>query len=275
MKRWLKSVSIIVGALVCTTLGISASDTLQGVSGSLVSMALQGTQKTMGCGSDSTEIVVEGNKVCIDIFEARVGESCVHSDPKNLQETEQNLNTKSCAPISRAGGVPWRFVSLSQAQRACALAGKRLLTNEEWYRAALGTQESACYVAHSDAQGPRETGESECRSSVGVYDMVGNVWEWVDAQVESGVYGNRELPSTGHVVGVDINGIALATGDTPDYLYGEDYFWYSHEGVRGMLRGGFYGSGKDGGLYAVNASVDLGFGSTGVGFRCVRSYPGL
>jgi len=105
--------------------------------------------------------------------------------------------------------------------------------------------------------------------------MVGNVWEWVDAQVEGGNYDNRSLPDTGFVTGVDVDGIALATGDSENELFGRDYFWQSREGVRGMLRGGFYGSDTDGGLYAVNASVDLGFGSTGVGFRCVRTYPGL
>jgi formylglycine-generating enzyme required for sulfatase activity len=105
--------------------------------------------------------------------------------------------------------------------------------------------------------------------------MVGNVWEWVDASVESGQYAHRVLPETGYVTSVDADGIALSSNTSTtqeDELYGKDYFWQNKEGVRGMLRGGFYGSGNDGGIYAVNASVDLGFGSVGVGFRCVREY---
>lgn len=275
MQRWLKGCLVIVGALVLSTLGISASDTLQGLSGSLVSMALQSNQKVFGCGLDAVELVVGGNKICMDAYEASAGERCPYGDPKNLQETEQNLSTQRCIPMSKLDAVAWRFINLSQAQRACALAGKRLLTNEEWYRGALGTLESSCNLTHSDEGQPQKTQKSACRSTSGAYDMVGNVWEWVDAQVESGSYHNRVLPPTGYVGGVDADGVALMTGEKEDNLYGKDYFWESSDGVRGMLRGGFYGSGSDGGLYAINTSVDLGFGSNGVGFRCARAYPGL
>ncbi len=102
--------------------------------------------------------------------------------------------------------------------------------------------------------------------------MIGNVWEWVDAQVADGQYSNRALPDTGYVTSVDGDGVALTAGEHEDDLYGKDYVWENKTGVRGMLRGGFYAGGTDGGIYAVNASVDLGFGSAGVGFRCAREY---
>ena len=41
-------------------------------------------------------------------------------------------------------------------------------------------------------------------------------------------------------------------------------------GVRGMIRGGFYGSGEDAGIFAQNMSVALDSRTAGIGFRCVK-----
>jgi formylglycine-generating enzyme required for sulfatase activity len=107
-------------------------------------------------------------------------------------------------------------------------------------------------------------------SAIGAYDSIGNVWEWVDAQVIDAAYDGRTLPETGYVVSVDMHGVALQTQEVGDELHGKDYFWSSTSGVFGIIRGGFYGSGDDAGLYAVNASVPTTFAAQGVGFRCVR-----
>lgn len=257
-----------------TTLGISASDTLEGVSGSLLGMVLK-KDAPIGCPSQTALLVVDGRKVCVDLFEASTGTACPNHDPQTLQDTEKNISTNGCTPISEKDATPWRFISLSQAQRACAGAGKRLLTNEEWYRAALGTPATdiTCNMYDNNATDPKKTEENSCKSGIGTYDMVGNVWEWVDGSVLNGTYQGREMPTSGYVAGVDADGVALQTSTTEDELYGKDYVLSSKESTRGMIRGGFYGSGKDGGLYALNASLDLGFGSAGVGFRCVREYP--
>jgi formylglycine-generating enzyme required for sulfatase activity len=149
----------------------------------------------------------------------------------------------------------------------CAGAGKRLPTSDEWYRIALGTETDTCVV---DENAVRETGTVECVSSSGIHDMVGNVWEWVDATVVGKNYDDRELPPEGYVTSVDASGVAITTATEGDILYGDDYFWSKGEGVFGMIRGGFYGSDDDAGLYAVNASVPTSFASQGVGFRCVE-----
>ncbi len=275
MRRWVKGIGIGLIAVVLSTLGISASDTLRGVSGSLVGLALKGNE-IVGCATGSAHVVAGGRDICVDLYEASPDALCPNQDPKNLQETERNLAVGSCAPISKSGTLPWRFVNLSQAQRACAAAGKRLLSNEEWYRAALGTpaDEKVCGPQGGRSDSAQTAGESpECVSTTGAYDMIGNVWEWVDGQVESGSYRDRVLPNAGYVTGVDQDGVALSTGEGADELYGKDYMWQDPSGIRGMLRGGFYGNGEDAGLYALNASVDLGFGSAGIGFRCVSEYP--
>ena len=268
MKRWLKGILVGIGAIVLSTLGIAASDDVRGISSSLVGLSRQAVEE-VGCAADAVPATIDGRVVCIDRFEASAGAGCPAPDPRTLMDTEKNLTLAGCGPQSVKDMPPWRFVSLAQAQRACASAGKRLLSNEEWYRASLGT-ESATEACHLKGdQSPRTTTESACISQVGAYDMVGNVWEWVDEQVESGNYDSRALPDEGYVTSVDAHGIPLASQtDTPDPLYGEDYMWISREGVRGMVRGGYYGSGTDGGLYTLNASVDLGFGSAGIGFRC-------
>jgi formylglycine-generating enzyme required for sulfatase activity len=149
----------------------------------------------------------------------------------------------------------------------CAEAGKRLPTSDEWYQIALGTDVSACIVQSGT---PQQTGTASCVASSGAYDMVGNLWEWVNETVTGSTFQNRTLPMEGYVTSVDSGGVAVTSDQAPDDLYGADYFWSKNEGVFGMIRGGYYGSGKDAGLYTINASVPTAFASQGVGFRCVE-----
>jgi formylglycine-generating enzyme required for sulfatase activity len=100
--------------------------------------------------------------------------------------------------------------------------------------------------------------------------MIGNVWEWIDGEVNAGMYNNRLLPDGGYVSVADSAGIVLETTQTPHIEFGNDYALTSKEGVKGMIRGGFYGSGDDAGIFAQNLSVPLDFRSAGIGFRCVK-----
>lgn len=204
---------------------------------------------------------------CIDQYEASPSSECTHQEPKSVLQSEQNMGTNGCHAESKDGTTPWTYISLTQAQRACAQAGKRLPTADEWYRLALGTKSEACVI---NAKSVQETGTEACISAAGAYDTIGNVWEWVDAQVTNNTYNDRTLPESGHVSSVDADGVAITTAGDPDVLYEGDYFWSKPEGVSGMIRGGFYGSEADAGLYALNASVAMQFAAQGVGFRCVK-----
>jgi formylglycine-generating enzyme required for sulfatase activity len=109
-----------------------------------------------------------------------------------------------------------------------------------------------------------------CVTTSGVHDLIGNVWEWTSEDVIEGSYNGRPLPVAGYVAQVDQSGVAISTAETPVATLADDYAWTSPTGAFGMLRGGFYGSESDAGVFAVHAQTVPTVPSTGVGFRCVN-----
>jgi formylglycine-generating enzyme required for sulfatase activity len=264
-SRFLKGTLTVLGAVVFSTLGIFASDALQGIDRNFSHIA--GVGGTGVCKAGTVPLTVNGGVLCADMYEASPSSKCPNQKPTNILDSERNTNAPDCYAASVEGVEPWTFVSLTQAQRMCAGAGKRLPTSDEWYRIALGTAPDSCIV---NSTTPQRTGTKTCRSSIGGYDLVGNVWEWVDETVIGNTYEERLLPSEGYIASVDASGVAITSDSAPQELYGEDYFWSKQDGVFGMIRGGFYGSGSDAGLYTINASVSTAFATQGVGFRCVE-----
>lgn len=263
----IKSAGIGFGALLLSTLGIFASDTIRGIDsriGNLASLSESGV-----CPRGMVLADTSAGGFCVDLFEVSAADACPHVQPNNVLETEKNVTMAGCYGESVPKKNPWTYITLTQAQRVCAGAGKRLPTSDEWYALALGTNETDCHV---NGSAPRASGESSCRSVSGAYDMVGNVWEWVNETVTGTEYRGRTLPPEGYVEETDASGVAVTTtGQGGNELYGNDYFWSKSEGVFGMIRGGFYGSRSDAGLYTINASVPTSFATQGVGFRCVMS----
>lgn len=264
-SKLLKGGLTVIGAVFLSTLGIFASDGLRGIDNDM--LALTGGKTNGPCRAGMVPMKQDVGILCVDMYEASPSLKCPHRDPLNLLESEKNTNASECYAASIKGVAPWSYISLPQAQRMCAGAGKRLPTSNEWYRIALGTDPNTCVT---NADGRASTGSGGCVSSVGAYDVVGNVWEWVDETVQGNTFKERQLPEEGYVTSVDASGVAITSAENPDELYGADYVWSKNEGVFGMIRGGFYGSETDAGLYTVNASVGTSFGSQGVGFRCVE-----
>jgi formylglycine-generating enzyme required for sulfatase activity len=246
-------------------LSIFAADSLQGIDSGISNFA--NVNNAGGCSSGSVPLKTDSGTLCVDIYEASPSKLCPHKELSNAIQSEQNANTKDCSAESVKDAAPWTYVSLPQAQRLCASAGKRLPTSEEWYRLTLGTNPDSCTIHES---GVTQTGNDACVSSIGVQDAIGNVWEWVDENVVGDMVDGRALPQEGYVTSVDANGVAITSSNVADELYGSDYFWSKQEGVFGMIRGGFYGSNQDAGLYTVNASVLTSFATQGVGFRCIK-----
>lgn len=262
----LKGAGIGIGALLVSTLGIFASDAVRGIDSRIGNLASLG--ESGACPRGMILADTSAGSFCVDLFEVSAADACPHARPNNVLESEKNVAMTGCYGESVSKKEPWTYITLTQAQRVCAVSGKRLPTSDEWYALALGTRESDCHV-HGSA--PRASSESACRASSGAYDMVGNVWEWVNETVTGTEYRGRTLPGEGYVEETDASGVAITTsGEKGNELYGEDYFWSKSEGVFGMIRGGFYGSDSDAGLYTINASVPTSFATQGVGFRCVK-----
>lgn len=266
MKKWHKTTLVVTGAIVFSTIAIQASDVLRNIDGNLMGSAIESQGL---CGAGAIEVILNTGSLCVDVYEASPADSCPVQSPETQLQTQENMNEYACAASSEQSMLPWRHVSLTQAQQLCGRVGKRLPTNDEWYAlvSSMGDQ-SECIV---DAGGPRGTGDTQCVTQSGIYDMVGNVWEWIDGEVQEGVYNQRHLPESGYISSVDSDGIVVETSVGASDEYGADYVTTNLQGIRGMLRGGFYGSGEDAGLYAQNISLALNAKAPGVGFRCVRS----
>lgn len=262
MERLLKGGVIALAALVLTVVVINASEMVPDSISAVVS------DSESICGPEAIFWQWNDVRLCVDQFEASASGGCPHGVPTNPAATEVNVSSADCQAVSVDGAMPWRFVSLAQAQQLCSRSQKRLPTAEEWYRLALPlTSYDDCVLTMSEAS-PATSGR--CQTPQGVSDMIGNVWEWVDESVSAGAYNGRQLPESGFVIEADAVGIVTKTGDNPSDTYGNDFAVTAADDVYGVVRGGFYASGDEGGLYAVNAAVPFSLRTAGIGFRCVR-----
>jgi len=87
--------------------------------------------------------------------------------------------------------MPIAKVNYYEAAEKCAVEGKRLCTEAEWEKACKGPDFfeypygnkydiSACWIEKGRMDGPKISGEmARCVSPYGVFDMSGNVAEWV------------------------------------------------------------------------------------------------
>lgn len=276
--RFLRWVIVTVGVLVLTTVGINAFDAADIPMRALFGAAYLSGEKSV-CPEGMVFVGASGGNFCIDAYESSPGKSCAHDDPANSKETNDNLAITDCKPVSVESASPWRNISRQQAELACARVEKRLPTNEEWYRAALGVPDpesewgsSDCNVDNPNSDSPDPTGSrTNCVSPAGAYDMVGNVWEWLEETVSDGVYEGSVLTTEGYIRSINEHGMPIETSaDSPDPTFFNDYFWIDSVGVRGILRGGYWKSKSDAGQYAVNVMVPPSFVGSAVGFRCVK-----
>jgi formylglycine-generating enzyme required for sulfatase activity len=171
--------------------------------------------------------------------------------------------------VSIPGVQPSACLTWFQANQACLLSGKRLLTNREWQGAAASTPDPGtdngttdCNVGNTFA--PSNTGSrSNCKSAWGVFDMVGNVDEYVAD------WGDTASSCTDW------------STSSPAGIPGHDFSCFGGPGGAGLaslpaalFRGGdFEGAifnGATAGVFAVNAHYDPSVSLFGVGFRCAR-----
>ena len=162
-------------------------------------------------------------RFCIDRYEGSLVEIVDHRHRRPWNPYVTPGEGVRIAAESRGGVVPQGYMSQTQSTAACAAAGKRLCTESEWVAACRGPQSTtfpygntrvhgrcndhgispvlqvfapARDVFHESQMNDRRlntlphtlarTGRyRHCTNAFGVYDMVGNLHEWIDAHAGS------------------------------------------------------------------------------------------
>jgi len=280
IKSLAKTMVVIVSSTVLATLAVNAVDMNGYISQTLLGRLFFGVEeKSTICPENMVFVSQALTPFCVDMYEASADESCFFMNPKDESETALNFTNTECKAVSKPNVLPWRNITLDQAQQACSRGGKRLPTAGEWYKAALGTldihfgwTEEHCNVASNRTDGVSITGNGmRCVSDAGAYDMVGNVWEWVHETVLQGNFEGRDLPQTGFVTGVDVDGIAFETNSGKESMFNNDRIWVDSTIQAGIMRGGYYNSQSQAGVYSSYIASPPTFSGDAVGFRCVVS----
>jgi len=233
------------------------------------------------CPSDM--VYVPGDRpFCIDKYEAyNVSGSVVNDTCTNGSQAEVDANTTTVVAGSATGTVPLASLNWCAAKKACQNAGKHLCTNTEWFQAcnykgskwSITAEETAetmsCNTASEGT--PSNTGNNpNCVTQEGAYDMIGNVWEWVDMVVTADP--TNGLTSNNYVTGYDFaTALPTSVGSTNN-AYGNDYFWaYNGAGAaRAAVRGGVWNGGGDDGCFSLYLLYAPSGTGTHIGFRCCQ-----
>ena len=180
-----------------------------------------------------------GDAFCIDLYEGRLQEQASDGTWSDA-EPYFTVGTRTVRAVPAEGSVPQGYISGTEAQAACERSGKRLCTSEEWLAACQGPAglvypygddhvDGACNdhyagghpvvdffgtgtgvwdMAHMKDPGiNRQPGTvaaggafAACESSWGVFDLHGNLHEWVadaDGTFRGGFYADAALNGPG------------------------------------------------------------------------------
>jgi formylglycine-generating enzyme required for sulfatase activity len=294
----MQTVSRVLRSLRVSTAGIGIGL----ISVASVTVAQEFTHARIGfpChGNGPKDEMVRVGPICVDKYEASVwsepgghGVQYPQSDPRYPATFPVNGNwTEPLYAASVKGVAPAVFITWFQAQQACALAGKRLLTNAEWQMAAAGTPDpgvngDGINTCNTNTPGPLPTGSSvNCVSKWGVYDMVGNVGEWV----ADWMHGPGTAASDGHYVTGEWNPKAN-NSQTTSSVYGNDYVGFVNGAVHAeapqtgpnsanndpdafpsaISRGGFWLAKDGAGVFMFEVDHTPSSLDNATGFRCAK-----
>ena len=222
---------------------------------------------------------------CIDRYEASLSTRGASNAAVPHAYYQRPVEGTSYQALSEKGRFPQAYISRTESQAACAQVDKRLCSMREWQTACEGSQRTNYpYGSHwepkrcnmdkqhllslrfgwdphrwhyADFNDPSldqepgflaKSGElAECASDSGVYDLVGNLHEWVSDHVDAALVARLES-----------EGISRAYQP-----------WSSGNGV---FMGGFFSTHEEHGPGCKFTTIahDPGYHDYSVGFRCCK-----
>ncbi len=168
--------------------------------------------------------MVQVGAFCIGAYEATLEGALGFTDDGLIWPS----STTTAVATSIAGVIPTVDLSWYQASGACSSAGRHLCTVTEW-QAACGASslpwgeepapETVCAIPAPDGTSEwdslQPTGSlPDCRTPAGVFDQIGNAWEWADPETS----GEDGLPLAAKMGGAYYAGQGNATCTVGPFL---------------------------------------------------------
>lgn len=182
-------------------------------------------------------LMIQVGAFCIDPYEGALEE---HQDSSWVAASPfETVGTRTVRAVPAAGITPQAYLSGAEASRACVASGKRLCTSAEWLAACRGSMSSmfpygpahvdgACNdsydghpaidffgtsngiwdTAHMNNPGINQQANTvakggafaQCATPTGIFDLHGNLHEWVDdptGTFRGGFYADASLNGAG------------------------------------------------------------------------------
>jgi serine/threonine-protein kinase len=165
---------------------------------------VSGGEFMMGRDDGKSEAEKPAHKVTVQPFFMDIYETTNEQYAQFVKATNRNPPTewKNGVYLNGQSKFPVVGVNWEDAKAFCKNAEKRLPTEEEWEFAARGTNnflypwgndwKKGSANADGTSQTFTEVGRFNGKSPFGIYDMVGNAWEWTGSEFKA--YPNGKLP---------------------------------------------------------------------------------
>ena len=241
------------------------------------------------CSDTNMSFINDGSGgYCIDKYEASLWNADGTWNSTSATDAWRQVDTTAAladgAYAGSAPGVyPWVYISQTQARTACINAGKYLCTSDQWLGAAnikgqfydLPATITDCNVVSGspvECQNSGPNGADACNTSYmpnciseeGVYDMIGNVWEWCNESFT--IVIPVSVDSWNYINTTTMEWSLSSSAD--DGKYGKDGCYFGTAGNRAVLRGGVWPDGSLAGPWCASVFRAPSFAYYHIGFRC-------